>query len=140
MAATFSPDGRWVAYHQTNVARVNAVFVQPFPATGAKYFMGSGIHPVWSRDGRQLFWGSGPGQFGVVNVTTTPSFSFGNLTALPRPFLSSGTSFERPFDMMPDGQHVVALVSPGVGSSGTLPEIRVVLNWFEDVKQRVPNK
>ena len=36
IAATFSPDGRWVAYASTDRGK-QAVYVQPFPATGAKY-------------------------------------------------------------------------------------------------------
>jgi Tol biopolymer transport system component len=139
IAATFSPDGRWVAYFDTDASGGVAVFVQPFPATGVKYLIGLGIQPMWSHDGKQLFWGAGAGQFGVVPVTTRPTFAFGNLTRLPRPFLSSATQNERPFDMMPDGR-VIALVAPNATASGSANEIRLVLNWDQELKQRVAVK
>ena len=75
MNAVFSPDGRWVAYG-SDESGTDAVYVQPFPATGAKYQISRGDvghHALWSRDGKQLFYIPGPGRFVVVNVTTQPS-------------------------------------------------------------------
>ena len=67
--------------------------------------------------------------------------AFGNPTNLPRPFQTGPPQVRRPFDMMPNGKFV-ALASPGQTSmtAGTLSqlEIHVVLNWFEELKQRVP--
>ena len=76
--AAFSPDGRWVAYTFTEVGtRGPWIYVQPFPATGAKYQVSKTagvIHPVWSRDGRELV--SQPlGQWVVQTITTEPSFA-----------------------------------------------------------------
>jgi serine/threonine-protein kinase len=139
VAATFSPDGHWVAYHVLTDSAETAVFVQPFPPTGAKYLIGAGIQPVWSRDGKQLHWGAGAGAFGFVTITTTPTFAFGNLVPVPRPFLSSGPQLERPFDIMRDGR-VIALVTPNATPSGVANEIRVVLNWVEELNQHVPTK
>jgi serine/threonine-protein kinase len=139
VAATFSPNGHWVAYNGLADSGVNAVFVQPYPPTGVKYLIGDGIQPVWSRDGKRLHWGAGPGAFGFVTITTTPTLTWGNLVRVPRPFLSSGAQLERPFDIMRDGR-VIALVTPSATSSGAANEIRVVLNWSEELKQHVPTK
>jgi hypothetical protein len=46
----------------------------------------------------------------------------------------------RNYDITPDGKFV-ALVDPrepGVSGTSLAPEIQVVLNWFEELKQRVP--
>jgi Tol biopolymer transport system component len=55
-AAAFSPDGKWVAYTVATPGAIagGTVFAQPFPPTGATYQIskGTGIHPVWSPDGR----------------------------------------------------------------------------------------
>ena len=62
MNAVFSPDGRWVAYG-SDESGTDAVYVQPFPATGAKYQVSRGDvghHALWSRDGKQLFYIPGP--------------------------------------------------------------------------------
>src|SRR5258706_10369682 len=72
-AATFSPDGRWVAYSAGEAgAAAGSLFVQPFPTTGATYPISSGFHPMWSPDGKELFYvrGAAAAQFGAVSVTT----------------------------------------------------------------------
>ena len=55
--ATFSPDGQWVAYTSTESGRPE-VYVQPFPATGAKWqvSVSGGEQPRWRRDGKELFY------------------------------------------------------------------------------------
>ena len=60
----------------------DVVFVQPFPATGAKSQVSAnaeaGHHPGWSSDGKELFYNPGPGRpMTVVTVTTTRGFAFG---------------------------------------------------------------
>ena len=63
--AVFSPDGRWVAYASREGRTSSAVYVQPFPPTGAKYQISKnaedGHHPVWSPDGAELCVHAGPG-------------------------------------------------------------------------------
>jgi hypothetical protein len=41
---------------------------------------------------------------------------------------------------MPDGQHLLEVIDAGQGQTGapSAPQIQVVLNWFEELKQRVP--
>ena len=53
VSAAFSPDGHWIAY-----SHHLGVFVEPFPATGAKYQIPqrTGTHPFWSPDGRGLYF------------------------------------------------------------------------------------
>src|SRR5215472_16567152 len=78
--AVFSPDGRWVAYQEINGTRTE-VYVQPFPPTGERYQLPvrrGNHHPLWSRDGKELFYVPGPGEFVAISVSTTPSFLFGN--------------------------------------------------------------
>jgi eukaryotic-like serine/threonine-protein kinase len=141
-ASTFSPDGRWVAYGtradgQTNVS----LYVQPFPPTAAKYLITSnGFRPLWSPDGKELFFGR-RGQSFVVKVATHPTLRFGEPVELPirrRPPSGLG---EREYDVTRDGQQFIFAVpfgGPGVVSGGD--QIQVVLNWQEELKQRVPTK
>jgi Tol biopolymer transport system component len=69
--AAFSPDGRWVAYQSGDLGTGEATtYVQPFPATGAKYEIARGGRPMWSRSGKELFYVPAPGQFMVVAVGT----------------------------------------------------------------------
>ena len=65
--ATFSPDGRWLAY-QSNESGTMEVSVLPFPGPGEKsrVSIGGGQSPVWSRNGKELFYWSG-GQIWVAS-------------------------------------------------------------------------
>ncbi|HMJ58981.1 MAG TPA: hypothetical protein VK467_07580, partial [Gemmatimonadales bacterium] len=144
MNAVFSPDGRWVAYG-SDESGTDAVYVQPFPATGAKYQISRGDvghHALWSRDGKQLFYIPGPGRFVVVNVTTQPSFSVSAPVPAPRAFnIGNAQTSPRNHDVGPDGR-MLGIVTAGRDPStpATPPQINVVLNWFEELKQRVPVK
>jgi serine/threonine protein kinase len=134
ISAAFSPDGRWVAYGNIGI------FVEPFPATGAKYRVSGNIHPFWSPDGTELF-AFPRSRFASVTITTKPSFAFSTPVESPTGgFLVRGPSAERNVDIMPDGQRFVGIVSADQGPSGTLggPRIQVVEHWFEDLKARVP--
>jgi Tol biopolymer transport system component len=140
-AAAFSPDGRWVAY-TSNQGGTPTIYVQPFPATGATYQLfarGSDDphHPAWSPDGKELFYVSRPGGFESVSVTAQRTFAFGNPRALPGPFLLGAPSWRRAFDIAPDGR-VLGLLPGQAGSDLSGAQIQVVLNWFEELKARVP--
>jgi Tol biopolymer transport system component len=143
-AATFSPDGRWVAYSATAPGPpTGSLFVQPFPTTGATYPISSGFHPMWSPDGKELFYVSGAGaaRLAAVSVTTRPTFTFGNPVQLPRPFVERGPAFERNHDITRDGKRFLGVVATGqntVSGAPAGPQIQVVLNWFEELKAKVP--
>jgi Tol biopolymer transport system component len=144
-AAAFSPDGTWVAYAANDGKNnLNGLFVQPFPATGATYQIArNGVHPTWAPDGKELFYGPGPLQLAVVSVTTRPAFSFGNPTPVPRRFVDPGPPIERNSDITLDGKQFLGVVAAGqTTASGVAaaPQIQVVLNWFEELKARVPVK
>ena len=94
LGAVFSPDGRWGAYSSDDLGPNVTVYVQPFPATGAKYQLlangGSPHHQLWSPDGKELFYNPRAGSFEAVAVTTHQTFAFGNPIAVPRPFNMTG--------------------------------------------------
>jgi serine/threonine-protein kinase len=153
--ATFSPDGRWVAYEtRTNPPSAaqlnNVIYVQPFPPTGDLYQLpaaeeGVYRHPRWSPDGKELFFFVG-GRLRVVGVKTQPDFVFGNAQRLARPayWLDGAGDAGTQWDVLPDGQHFIIAAEAGlIGQSNAVvlgQQIQVVLNWFEELKQRVPAK
>jgi eukaryotic-like serine/threonine-protein kinase len=137
----FSPDGHWLAY-QSNETKRNEVFVQPFPV-GNKYQISKdqdSHHPVWSRDGKRLLFIPGSATFVAVDISTTPGFSFSNPVPLPKGFLEGGPTAGRNYDIMPDGNilGVIAAASEGQADNSNPPaDIRIVLNWFTELQQRV---
>jgi Tol biopolymer transport system component len=136
--SAFSPDGHWLAYTSNQTGR-NQIWVQPFPATGAKFPIVSGGHPVWSPDGRELFYNSGANQTSVVSITTQPTVTFGVASPVPNGIQNRNPSnATRASDITPDGKYFVGVVNVDQTSSGSFaPQIQVVLNWFEDLKQRM---
>jgi serine/threonine-protein kinase len=139
-ASMFSPDGRWVAYSVdlSFSGKDNTVYVQAFPVTPGKYQIGQGNDPLWSRDGKQLLFVTGPSNASAVNVTTEGGFAFTSPAPIPRgEFLGAGAGPRR-FDTLPDGR-LIGVVPAGLSQTvaPTTQQIHVVLNWFEDLKQRV---
>jgi Tol biopolymer transport system component len=142
MGATFSPDGRWLAYASNeNESNTSQVYVQPFPKTGAKHRVTQqgGSYPLWSRDGEELFYFN-RGQLMGIDIATEPAFSFGNEQALGmRGFLAPPSSAVRPYDITPDGQRFLMIFPADQADSVAEAErINIVLNWFEELKERVP--
>jgi serine/threonine-protein kinase len=148
IGSTFSPDGRWIAYHSISregpFAGSSGVFVQPFPATGPirqAPRVGRDFQPMWSADGRELFYapiaGAG-GQLAAVPIAARDGLTFGEPRTLPGTIVGGRQSgLSRGFDILPDGRFV-GLVSPSNLSANASTEVRVVLGWFEELKRLVP--
>jgi serine/threonine-protein kinase len=149
--AMFSPDGKWLVYTERRPSAEAAppnpnatIYVQPFPPTGAVYQLtrGENAHfPVWSRDGKTLFYVPGPGRFASIDVATDPTFSFANPVPAPMVgFLEGGMTFVRSYDLMPDAKHVIGTVNSTFqrANPGRGPNIEVIVNWFEELNARVP--
>jgi dipeptidyl aminopeptidase/acylaminoacyl peptidase len=137
--SVFSPDGKWIAY-QVNDGGATHNFIQAYPS-GSRYQLppdGNDHHPVWSLpDGKELFYVGGANIFGSVSVTTQPTLRFGSPVRAKLGFQVQPGSSVRTYDVHPDGKHLIAVVS--AGQAGQAPaQIQVVLNWFEELKQRVP--
>ena len=124
-----------------NESGVLGVYVQPFPATGAKFQIAKEGHsPVWTADGRQLIFANRDRQFAVVDVSTQPTFSFGNPAVMSAHSIlnSSSLALPRRFDVAPDGRIIGTIAAAQDSSTAATPRIEVVLNWFEELKARVP--
>jgi hypothetical protein len=141
--ARFSPDGQWVAY-TSGAGATTAIYVQPFPATGTKYEVfvkGSNNAPhnvAWSPDGKELFYIPRFGGFEAVSVTTLPTFVLGNAVALPRPFRPGPPNSRMRWDVTPSGKFLGLLETVQSRPLNAAPQIAVVLNWFEELRARVP--
>ena len=81
--AALSPDGRWMAY-QSNESGQYEVYVRPFPdVNGSRWQVssGGGDWPLWSPDGRELFYLGSEGMM-AVPVETEPTFTQGTVDLL----------------------------------------------------------
>jgi serine/threonine-protein kinase len=137
-SAEFSPDASLVAFTTVNRRVFSRLFLTRFPAVtiGAPPVTNGHI-PTWSPDGKELFFGS-RGAWFVANLVTHPALAIGEQTLLPITFIYNGPIGARSYDIMRDGKRFVGVVAPeDVVGPGNL-EMQVVLNWFEELKQRVP--
>jgi Tol biopolymer transport system component len=140
-----SPDGRYVAYASDESGK-GEIYVRSFPDVNeGKWQVSSsgGGSPLWSPDGRELFYRSGDSTM-VVEVETGPAFKRGNPeilfqgTYLTESYLNNTWT---QWDIHPDGKRFLMIKPPtGSGQAGTpaLTKTIIVLNWFEELKKRVP--
>ena len=136
--AVFSPDGRLVAYQAGETGTAEATtYVQPFPPTGAKFEIARGGRPMWSRDGKELFFVPAPSQFMAVSVWTDPAFGFTAPVSIPRRFGLAPPGSPRPYDILPDGRFVAIDAANQAGDPRSA-QIQVVLNWFEELERKLP--
>ena len=137
LAPRFSPDGQFLAY-SSNESGEAEIYVRPVPAFDAKYLVsrGGGLGPVWSRDGGEIFYRNFEGnQQMAVSVETENGFRVGT------PVLLFEGSYDRRYpghpgyDVAADGRFL--MVRPRKGAEEP-NEIRVVLNWFAELRRLAP--
>jgi len=140
-AANISPDGRYLAYQSAESGGRFAVYVQPYPDVSKGRWQIStegGTAPVWARSGRELFYLDESNTLMAVPVQTSgPQFSSG------RPAKVFDTKYSGAFysyDVTPDGLRFLMMKESSVGDPIHPPNIVVVLNWSEELKQRVPTR
>jgi serine/threonine-protein kinase len=107
MSSRFSPDGRWIAYESTE-AGPRDIFVEPFPQTGLRLRIAPGRRPVWSPDGKEIFFDRDDAQLYVVPITLGPSPTVGTPTPLPIKGFMQGAG-RRMYDITPDGKQFLML-------------------------------
>jgi Tol biopolymer transport system component len=113
--AQFSPDGKWVAYASNESGRPE-VYVQRFPATGAKWQVssGGGEQPRWRRDGHELFYIGEDRRLRAVAIRPGGAFD----AAAPTPLFDTGAgvgylTVSQSYDVTSDGQRfVIAAIDP----------------------------
>jgi len=124
--AVFSPDGRRLAY-SSNESKQTEIYMQELPGPGGKIQVSSqgGSEPVWSRQGRELFYRSG-NKMMAVDIAPAPVFQAGTPRVLFEARYTSG------YDVAADGQRFLMIKSGGEAPPVT--ELNVVLNWLGDSK------
>jgi serine/threonine-protein kinase len=137
----FSPDGDWIAYVSDESGRCE-VYVRPFPGPGAKWQVSAegGTAPLWSRNGKQLFYVGQPGEYWVVDVWTNGGFS----ASKPRlAFKSVGLLADglptRTWDISLDSQRFLTVRS-SERKAQPVTELVLIENWFEEVKRLAPTR
>lgn len=138
IAARISPDGKWVGLESTESGR-SEVYVQSFPGLGAKVQVsdGGGTSPRWRSGGGELYYGQpgvstqDPARLMAAQIQVKSGFHV----------TSSHALFEIPagatWDPVPDGK---SFLVENVTEASRNPKVtlRVVTEWFEELRRSVP--
>jgi serine/threonine-protein kinase len=137
---TLSPDGRWLAY-DSDESGTFQVYVRAFPDKGGKWQIsnGGGRNPVWSRNGRDLFFRTMDNQI-MVTAYTVQGDSL--LVEKPRPWSEkklANVGFRRNFDVAPDGKRIAVLMpAESLAAQKAQSHVIFLLNFFDELRRRVP--
>ena len=122
-----SADGHWLAYVSDESGRPE-VYVRPFPGPGGKVVVSQngGTEPIWSRDGRELFYRgpvNGAPQLMSAQVEAAPAF---RIVARMPLFEDADYETATPhpnYDVMPDGKSFIMV------RLGRAAEFTYLQNW-----------
>ncbi len=136
--AAFSPDGRWLAYVSDETGR-GEVYVRTFPGRGTRVQLSTngGDEPVWAKSGQEVFYRSESGMMAVTIEATDggDELRIGESRLLfDDRFEMSSISGLANYDVSSDGRFLMVEPEENEGPA----QLYVVLNWFEELKRRVP--
>ncbi len=139
-AIALSPDGKWIAYQSDETGRTE-VFVRAFPNTSEfkhQVSNGGGTAPLWSRDGRELFFVSPGADMMSARVTAGAPIAI----AAPAPLfhiaddlLKVEYTFYTPWDVAADGRFIMARARGG--AAGLAPSVMIAENWLTELQARM---
>ncbi|MFQ5743892.1 MAG: protein kinase [Acidobacteriota bacterium] len=139
--AVFFPDGKWIAYRSGGMEGVaGEIWAQEFPGPGAKHKVSAGVvasNPVWVEPG--LFYDAGGRWMFVEDLDPGPGFIPAPARVLLQRVLLPSSS-GRNYDVSGNGKRLLTPRIPAASDNSAGPSIRVVLNWFEELKSRVPTE
>ena len=123
-----SPDGKWLLYVSNESGGRMEVFLRPFGGADRKWPVsgGGGLHPLWSRDGKQIFYRSGQ-QMVAVNFTPLPNVQLGTPRVLFDRRYEFGPNLTFPnYSLSADGREFLMVQQEPGGR-----HMNLVLNWVQ---------
>ena len=132
-----SPDSRWVAY-VSNEGGVSEIYVRPFPNAAAGRWQvsnGGGASPVWSADGKELFFLNGANRLIAAHIEPGVAFHVSELKPLFEATKFNYLGFHQAFEVTSDGRFIfLDLVGSAAAEAIRLVQVD---NWFADLKAKL---
>ncbi|HEY6372496.1 MAG TPA: protein kinase [Candidatus Sulfotelmatobacter sp.] len=141
--ASFSPDGRWLAY-SSNESGGSQVYVRAFPDTGGHWQVSSngGTSPIFSRNGKDLFFFDIPDDRIMVTSYSAKGDSF--VAEKPRAWspqsvaLTLSGAVGAQYDVAPDGKRIAAATYAGGSSQQDAGHVIFLENFVDELQRKVP--
>jgi len=137
----FSPDNKWIAYNSNKSGR-NEIYVRSFPEKDGVWEQIStdgGYSPLWSSNKSKLYYRNGDYVVAATYVIDN-GFKVIDSEVLFQDIYFNESPAEDYWDIHPDGDRFLMMKEKAAVSSGEKPQqrINIILNWFEELKKRVP--
>jgi len=125
---SLSPDGRWLAFRSNESGRTEIYVVSfPTPTAKSKISTGGGSLPVWSRDGRELYYVGADRKLRAVKVKTAgDKFEVG----VPEELFEIHLPNNGRYDVSKDGRFLVPMQ---IEQAAVVP-LTIVQNWQAGLK------
>ena len=124
----FSPNGRWIAY-DSNETGQSEVYIRPFPDPSGGIWLIStdgGTYPLWSRDGRELYYLSPDGSLMAVQLDAGgDTIAHGTPVALFQTRIRPDSVPVLPYDVSGDGRFLMTVL----GEEAPVSPITLIQNW-----------
>lgn len=136
--AAVSPDGRWLAYQSDETGRYE-VYVRPFPAVDSARWQISnagGDRPLWSRDGRELFYREADGdaiKLMAVSITTSTTLAASSPQMLFRGEYLAPNDGRQVYDVDRRGERFLLIKAADVPGQLRGDSIVVVQDWQQEL-------
>ena len=133
-ASDVSANGRWLAYSSDETGRTE-VYVRDLTNPGARWqiSIAGGDEPHWSGDGTRLYFRYADGLF-MASIDTSKGFTQTTPRLILRGAYNLRSDTGRTFDVDPTNGRIL-MVRPVVDQKAKT-SVRVVLNWFEELKSK----
>ena len=128
----FSPDGTWFLY-TSDESGARELYIRPFPGPGGKWQVSTGGADggTFAHNGREILYRHGT-KFFTVPLELAPRVRVGK----PQ-FLFEKTHRQGTWDLAKDDQRIMLIRDDTPRTTG---QLQIVMNWFEELKRRVPSQ
>ena len=132
VAPQVSPDGKWLAMASDQAGRTESfIYSYPNPTARVQISAGGGTEPIWSRDGKSVFYRNGAGLL-EAKLTASPSMRVASRdTAIARMGLLVSSGVVAGYDAAPDGRFI------GRSSNKDDYQLVIVPNWRVELEQKL---
>ena len=134
----YSPDGNWIVY-QSDESGAFEVYVQPYPGLGGvlPVSVGGGSGPMWAAGGSRLLYRHDD-QMIAVPFESSASRPIGSPAMLFEAAYRLARNDRPQYDVAPDGRLLMLKAVPDESPEQIHTQVTVVLNWTQELLERVP--